>query len=593
VGQSDTIETIDDILTVNGARYPRRTALQEMDESGWLRPTSYAELEEQVDAFVCFLKDQGGKRKDRIAIVMPNSRRWVVGYFAVLKLGAIAVPLEYDFVRGSTEYLRFPLENAGVRFALCDAEDADAIRAIAPRGVEGIISVSPGELPRERDAPGAPARIMPSDVAQILYTSGTTGRRKGVSLTHRNILFDVEMCCRRFRVHRGDSLPALLPFHHAYPLTTTVVLPLYAGARMTVGDFRSKNVRQLLSMSRPTVLVGVPRAFQGLLAAIEHGALRSGKLRRFQKAKALSAALKRWTGLNVGRLLFRGVHRRLFGGMQLRFCVSGGARLPARVIGEYLKLGIPMLQGWGMTEISPVGTAQEYSRFRFYFTRHYERKAGSVGTPLDGTEIALADCPAQDVIVARDGKGEMLIRGPHVMKEYHADPGETLRRKLAAGLRSGDIARVDAAGNFFIVGRAKHVIVLPSGKKVFPEEDLYEELLACPCIEEFAVRAIRDENGAEKIGIVIKPDREALAARGVATVGEMYEATKAELTAALQQKPAYVKRFDFCLTEWTGSEFRDLIKSAMKEPCPTKNVFRLAASYARRRGSNEPIDLRQ
>ena len=200
--------------------------------------------------------------------------------------------------------------------------------------------------------------------------------------------------------------------------------------------------------------------------------------------------------------------------------------------------------------------------------------------------------PEQNIRVDRDGQGEMVVRGPHIMAEYYKDPEATERIKSETGLRTGDIARRDAGGNYCIVGRAKHVIVLPGGKKVFPEEDLYEELAGCGSIEEFTVRAIRDADGVEKIGIIIKPNAEALLRRGVATVGELYRVIKDEITAALREKPDYMKQFDFCLTELREGEFCDLVKSSMKEPSPLKNEFRFDAAYSTLRDSAEPLRLR-
>ncbi|MCK4375892.1 MAG: AMP-binding protein, partial [Candidatus Brocadiae bacterium] len=298
---------------------------------------------------------------------------------------------------------------------------------------------------------------------------------------------------------------------------------------------------------------------------------------------------KKLTGINIGKVLFRRLHRELLGGMQLRFCVSGGARVSPRLLRRYFALGIPLMQGWGMSELSPVGAAQGFRRFRFYFTRHYERKAGSIGRPLDGTRIALVGEPGQPPSPDGHERGEMVVTGPHVMRGYYKDPGRTAQQMAPLGLRSGDIARRDKDGDLYIIGRLKHVIVLASGKKVFPEDDLEEELSQCATIEEFAIRPVSDEGGAEKIGIIVRPNVKELDSLGVETLGELYGAIKKDIDEALRGKPDYMKRYDFCLTEWTGEGYPELVKTALGDPCPLKNPFLPDTSHGRMKASAQRI----
>jgi long-chain acyl-CoA synthetase len=583
----ERVQTLADILPAGRARWPDRIALQHR-EGDAVRNTTYAELARLADGFASQLCARGVRARDRVAILMPNGRPWITAYFGTLQCGAVAVPLEHEFLHTGPEHIAFALEHSQSRMVVVAPEDADAVAEIASPAHVEVLSFS--GAPEPASPPGLP-QISPSDLAQILYTSGTTGRKKGVALSHANVVSNVRACCERFRVREDDCLPALLPHHHAYPLTTTVALPLYGGARMPVGDVRDRRTPEFLRAVRPTVLVGVPRVFEAMLDGIESAARKQGRLDSLRRTEAFCATVWKWTGLNLGPLAFRGLHRQLFGGTQLRLCVSGGARLPRELALRYLQLGIPLLQGWGMTELSPVGTVQHYSPWRFCLTRHYWRRAGSIGSALAGTEIRLVDVPEQDVVVERDGRGEMVVRGPQVMVGYYRDPDATARVKTPDGLRTGDIGRRDPDGNWHVVGRAKHVIVLPGGKKVFPEEDLSEDLAQCPCIEQFVVRAITD-GGEEKIGIIVKPDADVLRERGIGTVREMYAALKAEIAEALAGKPDYVRRFDFCLTELRGGEFGDLVRSSMKEPCPLKNEFRFETAWSRRKDDDAPLELR-
>ena len=581
------ISTLAEVLRVRASRHPGRIALLDRD-TGNLRRSTYADLRALVGAFRRRLVRQDIGRGDRVAILMPNGRAWFVAYYALLEHGAVAVPLEYGYLADGREHLRFALRHCDASHVIAQEQDvADIGDLTGPVAAEPLAFAAP-ESGRE---PLKPAAVDPEDTAQILYTSGTTGRRKGVVLSHRNIVANAVACQQRFRVFSTDCVPALLPHHHAYPLTTTVVLPLFAGARTAAGDIRNRSAGDFLREIRPTVLAGVPRVFETLLSKVERTARRQGRLQKMLKAEDISGRVKDWTGLNIGAVLFRQLHRRLFGGNQLRFCVSGGARLPPALALRYFRLGIPLIQGWGMTELSPVGTVQEFSTLRFYLTRHYERKAGSIGTPLRRTRVRLADVPEQDIRVRRDGKGEMIVSGPQVMEGYLDDPEGTARRQHPAGIRTGDIARRDADGDYYVVGRAKHVIVLPSGKKVFPEEDLEDKLSTIDLIDEFVVREITDGDGDEQIGIVIKPDEEQIVRKGVSSFGELHRSIKTAIDGALEDKPDYMRRYDFCLTEFDEGSFAELIKSSKKRPSPLKNAFRSETARSMRQDDDRPLNV--
>lgn len=589
---SDTIQTLADVLPCHARANPRKVALQELHRRSGLANTSYATLKAQADAFASRLTTLGAGSGAAVALVMPNSRLWVAAYYGVFGAGAVAVPIDYAMLRGEPDRVVHMLEDAGARALICDAADAGRVRQLAGPA-RAVLTAQEAEASATSAAPAAPAapmrpaRVKPEDLAQILYTSGTTGPSKGVELTHGNIIFDVRKSCERFGVTREDCVPALLPYHHAYPLTSTVVLPLYAGARMAVGDIRARQSHELLRRCRPTVLVGVPRVFESILETIRSTAARAGQQERLERALRLSALVKELSGVNVGKLLFRRLHVQIFGGFQLRFAASGGARISPSVLREYFLLGIPLLQGWGMSELSPVGAVQQFRGFSFYWTRRYERKAGSIGRPLDGTDVRLVQQPGEWLpFDVRDG-GEMVISGPHVMRGYHGDPARTAQQMTDQGLRSGDIARRDADGDLYIIGRIKHVIVLPSGKKVFPEDDLEEALRRCPTMEEFTVRPIADQSGAEKIGIIVRPNTEELTRRNVRTLGDVYHAIKADIDQALTGKPDYLRQYDFCLTKWQDDGYAGLVMTALHDPCPLKNPFHADTSYSLMKGSGE------
>jgi long-chain acyl-CoA synthetase len=199
--------------------------------------------------------------------------------------------------------------------------------------------------------------------------------------------------------------------------------------------------------------------------------------------------VKQRTGVNIGPLVFGGsIHKRLGG--RLRFLASGSAALPPEVARQFFNFGLLLIQGYGMSETSPIMAVQEASRFKFLFTRSYERRLGSVGQPVDGLDARLADVPDKHIFVEERGEGELLVRGPNVMAGYFRNEPATQAAFVDEGglrwLHTGDIARFDAQGHLYITGRAKDVIVLASGEKVYPDE-LEEKLVESPLVAELAV----------------------------------------------------------------------------------------------------------
>jgi long-chain acyl-CoA synthetase len=239
----------------------------------------------------------------------------------------------------------------------------------------------------------------------------------------------------------------------------------------------------------PTIFLGVPALFGLMLRRILDRAESEGRGPQLRAAMRLVERIKTATGINIGPLLFRNtIHRRLGG--NLRFLASGSAALPPEVARQYFQLGLLMLQGYGMSETAPVIAVQEASRFKFLFTRFYEEQLGTVGPPVDGLRVRLADAPEKHITVAERGEGEIVVCGPNVMAGYFRNEQATRGVVTIEGddrwLRTGDLGRIDARGNLYITGRAKDVIVLASGEKVYPDE-VEEKLLESELVEEVAV----------------------------------------------------------------------------------------------------------
>jgi long-chain acyl-CoA synthetase len=246
-----------------------------------------------------------------------------------------------------------------------------------------------------------------------------------------------------------------------------MLAPLHIGAEI-VFESDLRRIRERMGEVQPTIFFGVPALYAQMYRAVLAKLETDGKLATFHKGERIVAGIRRRTGVNLGRLVFRELHQRLGG--RVRFFASGGAALPPDLSRKFALLGIPIQQGWGLTEASPVVAGQALSMRKFLFSSYYDRVAGTVGTALPGVDIACIDVPDKNTYVQIHGEGELLIRGPNVMQGYYRNEGATREVMLGEWLRTGDIGRVTGEGLIYLTGRAKSVIVLDSGEKVYPDE---------------------------------------------------------------------------------------------------------------------------
>jgi len=456
------------------------------------RRLTWRELRDRAREAAAGLVASGFEKGDRAAICAENSIDWIVAYHATAMAGGAAALVYFDLKpREIEEQVRRP--DCRVLFAsrpvvqklgLPPAERT-VLLGEGGGGMEGLptlaaLAAGADEASRRRLEARA---VSPEDLAAVIYTSGTTGGAKGVMLTHRNFMANAHAVLATLDVGAGDSVLLVLPLHHALPFMATVLLPGLVGAHFIIeNDLR--RIRDRLQEHRPTIFFGVPALYELMYRNLLARAESEGRLQTLLAWQARSRAIKRLTGLNLGPLLFRRVHKALGG--RLRFLVSGGAALKPQTALDFFSLGLPLLQGWGMTEASPAIAVQRFSRARFLLTRYYERHAGSVGQPLPGIEVRLADVPEKEIFVAQGGEGEVLVRGENVFAGYWLAEEETLQAKRDGWLRTGDLARIDAAGNIYLTGRSKYVIVLDSGEKVHPDE-VEENLAESDLIEDVCV----------------------------------------------------------------------------------------------------------
>ena len=401
----------------------------------------------------------GYERGDRVALCLRNGVDWVAIDQAALGLGLVVVPL---YVDDNPQNLAWCLADSGARLLVLENTRLLAALTGAMQAPPAIVCLH-GEVPApaisaggwlpESGGPFEASDLDAHALATIVYTSGTTGRPKGVMLSHRNILSNVAVALEVVSLHPGDLLISVLPLSHMFERTCGYYVPLQAG--VPVAYARSVNqIAEDLAVLRPTVMVAVPRVFERFLARIEQ-ALAASPLKRglFHLAVALGWRRFRGRACALERALFRLLQPvvaqplldRLGGSMRL--AVVGGAPLELRVARTFLGLGLCMLQGYGLTEASPVVAGN----------REGDNDPASVGTPLPGVEVRLNE--------AR----ELLVRGSSVMLGYWHNPEATAEALGADGwLNTGDLAEI-RAGKIYIKGRSKDILVLSNGEKVSPQ----------------------------------------------------------------------------------------------------------------------------
>jgi long-chain acyl-CoA synthetase len=492
---------------------PRRRALDPT-------PVTFGALLADVDALAATLLEAGVQRGDRVGVVAENRYEWLLVDQALASIGAISVPRGSDT---SPRELEFILAHSGCTFAFVEddrvAGELLAMRAALPR-LERIVVMAEatttsgvralGELlragraaaARSQDLAAARAQVQPDDLLTIVYTSGTTAEPKGVMLTHRNVLSNVRVVIDVLGIDERDSFLSVLPAWHMYERIMDY-LALAAGAQLVYTDRR--RIKEDLANVRPTVFAAVPRIWE---------MLHDGLVGHAAKLPGLQGRLLRY-GLHLARLVGSGRahagHRALHAlwerlvlrkvratlGGRLRLCVSGGGSLPRHVDETLLGLGLPLRNGYGLTETSPVAAVR----------LPHQRDPGHIGPPLPLTQIEPRRADGTPCAVGETGV--LWIRGPQVMRGYYENPTRTAEVLTPDGwFNSGDLGHVDQHGNLWITGRAKDTIVLAGGENVEPEP-VEAVIKTSPLIEQ-AVVVGQDQ---KHLGALLVPRADALEAR--------------------------------------------------------------------------------
>jgi len=488
---------------------------------------TYQQLRFMAESVGRWLSENGYPPATACALFASNSPRWVAAYLGTIAAGCIAVPL--DTALNADELSRLlAASDTSVLFA-DSLHWATVQQALTGHPLPVVLLDSPSATtdfapPTSQplwcfdsilDAGAGnftPVSASSEATAAILFTSGTTADPMGVMLTHENLTAQIEAVFGRLQAGPGDAILSVLPLFHALPQTANLLLPLVCGARIVY--LETLNTSELLRALREcdiTLFCCVPQFFYLIHERIFKEVAQLGGAVRLGFAFLLRLCrAARTLGLDLGKLFFRPIHQML--GSKMRYLITGGARFDPQIGKDFYALGFNILQGYGLTETTGSATC----------TSPGNNVIGSVGSPLPGVEIKLLDTTA-----AENGSGqhagEIAIRGTIVMAGYYKRPDATAAVLQDGWLRTGDLGYFDDSGNLFITGRKKDVIVLSSGKNIYPE-DIEQHYLKSPFIKEICVLGLESQHGepfAERLHAVIVPSFELMRERKIVNAKEV------------------------------------------------------------------------
>ncbi len=492
--ESRPITDIRDMILSSTALYPDNVAFYEKEKKGApYGKTTYREMTEKMNALGTALVDLGLKDK-RIAIIGANSSRWALSYLATVCGTGVVVPLDKEL---PAETLEEFITQAQVSAVIFDRKYEEMFRSIKEKNTnmlavlinmdaaeDSAISLSWNglvERGRELIAKGdrrfLDAEIDTDVMSVLLFTSGTTGRSKGVMLSQKNLASDIMLAPTILKVNSYDIFFSVLPVHHTYECTCGFMMPLYKGAAIAYCEglkYITKNLEEI----KPTMFLGVPAIFEKLYKKIWQNVRKKGKENTLKKVIGINNKTKK-VGINIGKIFFKDILA-VFGG-RMRIMICGGAAISPEVLDGIRDFGINAVQGYGLTECAPLAALNPDTA----------PVASSIGIEFPGIKLEVQD-------VNEEGIGELCVKGPNVMMGYYQMPEETAEAVQDGWFHTGDLGYIDEQGYAYITGRKKNVIITKNGENVYPEEVEYTLNLS-PIIEESMVYQTEAENKNDTI----------------------------------------------------------------------------------------------
>ncbi|MDR4518485.1 MAG: long-chain fatty acid--CoA ligase [Nitrosomonas sp.] len=541
-------KTLDGLFRERVQWTPEEIAYQYYDDKqqAWSAYT-WAQMNAQVARWQAALIRESLAPGDRVAVMMRNRPEWVMLDQAALGLGLVVVPF---YTEDRAENVAYMLNDAGVKLLLLEksvhwqevSETSSSVSSlqrivlVEPDGENHATSLSNNRLITLSDwLPNSAEAVQhinsdPYSLATIIYTSGTTGKPKGVMLNHHNILTNAYSSLQVVEVNPDDLLLSFLPLSHTFERTIGYYLPMMCGAKIAYARSIPQLQEDLLTI-RPTILISVPRIYERIYAGIRTKLAEGASFARWlfdftvdvgyarfehqQKRASWRLSFLLWPLLN--KLVASKLMDKLGG--KLNHAMSGGAALSAEISRVFIGLGLPILQGYGMTESSPTVCVN----------RHKDNVPSSVGLPIPGVEVKLGE------------EGALMIRGPNVMMGYWNNPQATEAVLSPDGwLNSGDVASIDQQGHVTITGRLKDIIVLSTGEKV-PPGDMEAAILRDLAFEQAMV--IGEGRSYLSTLVVLNSDnwKKYAAERGIAAEAENDE-QKEQIEEALLDKITHLTR---------------------------------------------------
>ena len=474
-------------------RHGHAVAMCHFEDQDLFTRISFEQVRARRDAVAARLAAMGVGPRDTVVLSGKNHPDWPIAYFGILRAGAIAVPVDPELEAAQLANI---VRESGARLALLDRhareKSGEELRALCTDlRVEPLREVA-AEPSAPADAPEV--EILETDVASIIFTSGTTGRPKGVKLTHKNFASLIAALAPIFPLDARDRVLSVLPLHHTFEFSCGLLLPFSRGARVQyVSEMSGDRFTHALKAGRATAMVGVPALWQLLERRVRAQVDERGPVVKalFDFASDANRKLGRAVGVEAGKLLFSPIHDALGG--SLRLLISGGAALPKETQELFLGLGLPLAEGYGLTEAAPVLTASRPSP---------KTRSGHVGKPIPGVEVRIADADEA-------GVGEVWARGPNVMQGYTDAEATGAVLTDDGWLKTGDLGKLDKRGQLEIVGRIKDVIVTTTGENVYPD-DVERALGDVPGVAELVIVGIASPKGGERVACLAVPQRDSL-----------------------------------------------------------------------------------
>ena len=513
--------TFREMMEISEERFPDNEAFKAIVPK--VVTFTYKEALKKIREIAYYLVATGAKKGDHIAVTGKNSPEWALAYFAISFAGCIIVPLDYSLhIEDMEKILAF----GDVDRIFIDGEKIDEIDKEGKLFKEKI-SLEPESKGHKYvlDLTGPETelpKLHAEDTAAMLFTSGTTGTPKGVMLSFSNFMSSTLSSQRLFDVYPTDVFYAILPIHHAYTMTAVLLETVISGASCVFGKrLVTPIMLKELREGKITMLLAVPMLFNKLLAGLMAGVHKQGPFKEnlIHFLMGFSGFMKKVFHVNLGKKIFGNMLLSKISLDKMRLCICGGGPLPPSTFKQFNQLGIDFVQGYGLTETSPI---ININPIEVYIEE-------SVGIPIPGVEEKI-------VSPDEDGNGIIYVRGPQVMKGYYKNDEATEEVLSSDGwLNTGDVGHIDSNGFLYLTGRAKSIIVTEGGKNVFPEEiedkfQLFNEIEQC-CIIPYM---INKEMKTEGIRMVIYPTEAYLKEHGMEETSRHMEEVVESVNKGLQ-----------------------------------------------------------